>query len=433
MKPVWVVCAFAACSATPPTPPEAAVSQSLAIGPDLDILFVIDNSASTSDKQTLLMQDLPALVTQLDNLAGGRPNLHIGVVTTTVDIGETGFSNGNTGCPSPDPADDGRLQGTQGLGAQSGCPTPTDRYIVDVAQPDGTRLTNYTGTLADTLGCIGQVGEEGCGFEAPLEAMKRALDGSRPENAGFLRPGATLAVVILTDEDDASVSDPAVFTLPTTEVGPGDFRLQPFFAYDCDAEITLEPGTFNHCVPRTDSYLRAPGDYYDFLTSLDGPSQIVVALLAGDASSTIETDGVTIGGFTQSLALSPSCTTTLDGNVAVGRPAIRLVDFLGRFGDHGLFQSVCQPSYSAAMTGAGQLMGSAIGSCLSTQLAAIDPAHCEVTEGAVTLPPCESTGGTGTCWTMVTDAACTTPSQRALHVERGATPSAAYDRVTCAP
>jgi hypothetical protein len=32
--------------------------------------------------------------------------------------------------------------------------------------------------------CLADVGDTGCGFEAPLEAMKRALDGSRPETPG---------------------------------------------------------------------------------------------------------------------------------------------------------------------------------------------------------------------------------------------------------
>ena len=73
--------------------------------------------------------------------------------------------------------------------------------------PGGTREVNYTGKLEDALSCISHVGDAGCGFESPLEAIKRALDGRHPENAGFLRPGAFLAVVILTDEDLEKVPD----------------------------------------------------------------------------------------------------------------------------------------------------------------------------------------------------------------------------------
>ncbi len=60
---------------------------------------------------------------------------------------------------------------------------------------------------------VAQIGATGCGFEAPLEAMKRSLDGSRIENTGFIRDGAFLAVVFLTDEDDASVKDSSVYSL----------------------------------------------------------------------------------------------------------------------------------------------------------------------------------------------------------------------------
>src|SRR5690348_12854028 len=55
--------------------------------PDLDVLFVIDNSASTSDKQMLFAQNFPMLVTKLDSSPDGRPNLHVGVVSTTVGLG----------------------------------------------------------------------------------------------------------------------------------------------------------------------------------------------------------------------------------------------------------------------------------------------------------------------------------------------------------
>ena len=70
-----------------PSPPQTTVTQSISIGPELDILFVIDDSASTADKQTLLAEDFPKLIDMLDAFSTGRPDLHIGVVSTTIDQG----------------------------------------------------------------------------------------------------------------------------------------------------------------------------------------------------------------------------------------------------------------------------------------------------------------------------------------------------------
>ncbi|MFY0532636.1 hypothetical protein [Nannocystis pusilla] len=67
---------------------------------------------------------------------------------------------------------------------------------------------------ADALACIGPQGIDGCGMESPLEAMRRALDLEARWNIGerpFLRPGAPLAVVIVTDETDCSTLNFAYF------------------------------------------------------------------------------------------------------------------------------------------------------------------------------------------------------------------------------
>ena len=52
---------------------------------------------------------------------------------------------------------------------------------------------------------VALVGDNGCAIQGPLEAMKRALSAGR--NPGFLRPGALLGVLIVTDEDDCSAID----------------------------------------------------------------------------------------------------------------------------------------------------------------------------------------------------------------------------------
>jgi hypothetical protein len=386
-----------------------AVIKDIPVSADIDILFVIDNSASTSDKQTIFAQNFPKFVQALDAFPTGRPNLHVGVIDTTVDIGTSAYN----GCPSPDPNDNGRFQNTP----RGSCAAPGGYFITDVKTADGTRQVNYTGTLEDTFACIAQVGAGGCGFEAPLEAMKRALDGSRPENSGFLRDGAYLAVIFLTDEDDASTKDASVFSLPASQVGgPNDFRVQPLFAYSCDTPISSsQPGTYKNCTPRTDSYLQDPGLYASFLSTVKDPAQIVVAaigapppgLMTNDdppqtASSpdSIATGPVTLNGGTQPLAMLPSCSATINGNPAIGRPAIRLASFLSSFGSRGRFYSVCQSDYSAALTDIGNTLFNAISPCLEGRVdpTDIDPntpgtqLDCNVNDkvhgGSVPIPRC---------------------------------------------
>src|SRR5437763_1643988 len=52
--------------------------------------------------------------------------------------------------------------------------------------------------------CMASVGATGCGFEHQLEAVYAALHNNLTENKGFLRDDAILAVVFVTNEDDAS-------------------------------------------------------------------------------------------------------------------------------------------------------------------------------------------------------------------------------------
>ncbi|MDB4955381.1 MAG: hypothetical protein JWO36_2950 [Myxococcales bacterium] len=423
------------------------------VSADVDILFVIDNSASTSDKQMVFAANFPKFVQALDAFPTGRPNLHIGVVSTTVDIHTQGFG---MNCPSPAPNDDGLLQTTPRV---AGCAAPNGRFLSDIKNATNTRTTNYSGTLDSALSCIAQLGATGCGFEAPLEAMKKALDGSRPENTGFLRDGAFLAVVILTDEDDCSVKDPAIFQLPAAQAGPGDFRCQPLFAYRCDTAISpSSAGSYANCHVRTDSYLQDPALYAQFLSAVKPPGKTVVALIAGDPSTTLTMTGAITTPFTQQLALEPSCMATINGQPAIGRPANRLQDFLTPFGDHGLFRTVCQPDYSQALTDVGKLLFKAISPCLEgmLNLADVDPANpglqpdCTVsdiqnadtgTEHETAMPTCQMTGpttpnpaGARPCWWVAPNpASCTTDTKLELHVERTTPPSTGTSvRVACA-
>src|SRR5512143_508788 len=58
------------------------------INRDVDMLFVIDDSPSMLDKQANLKSSFPNLVSVLQTVQGGLPNIHLGVITT--DMGSKG-------------------------------------------------------------------------------------------------------------------------------------------------------------------------------------------------------------------------------------------------------------------------------------------------------------------------------------------------------
>ncbi|MBX3162067.1 MAG: hypothetical protein KF773_39255 [Deltaproteobacteria bacterium] len=435
-----------------------AFTKNIPISAEIDILFVIDNSGSTKQKQTLFARNFEQFVTAIDTkFPQGRPNLHIGVVSSTIDLGVNVPS-----APACHPAvgENGLLQNTRRPQCDPASGPPTGRFIEDIALPTGGRRTNYPGELSKALPCIAQLGDTGCGFESPLEAMKRALDGSNPQNAGFLREDAFLAVVILTDEDDCSAKKPTeFFSLPTSMVGPDDMRCSSQ-AFLCDQPIsTSAPGDYTNCRVRTDSYLTAPSAYAEFLATVKDPSRTVVALIAGDPKSDISFGRVVFDAtVSQPLGLLPSCNTTIDGNPQIGRPANRLAAFLGTYGNRGLFRTVCQADYSQALADIGQLLFNAVSPCLEGELSTRDvddrnpgtQLDCEVSDVVdpfaahpieTQIPRCAmadattpAAGGTRPCyWIASNPAACTTATGLELRVERTSPPAAGTElRVSCA-
>jgi len=217
----------------------------------LDVLFVVDNSISMADKQHLLSTSLPNFVSRLVNPwcvdAQGKPvatqpqtgamacgsgarerspvnDLHLGVITSSLG------SHGGAVCATPNNADDhpddhGELLPRQ----RANLPSYNNAGYL-VYNPTGEAGTaNITNVIADLQTTVNAVGESGCGFEAPLEAMYRFLVDPEPpfsiekvngvsaptkindallaQRKAFLRPDSAVAIVILSDENDCSIVD----------------------------------------------------------------------------------------------------------------------------------------------------------------------------------------------------------------------------------
>jgi hypothetical protein len=181
-------------------------SQTIAVSSAADILFVVDNSGSMAGEQQQLGESFRAFTDVLDEKFGG--DYHIGVITTGMES-EACPKCRDIGIPNPrscinDSGENGRLQEDKGYKAQEGDP-PTFEFISDptcrVVTSDN-KLCFYDPSQNSGQG-IALVGVSGCGYERGLAPLKFALDTLTGNyNANFIRKDATLAVVIISDEDD---------------------------------------------------------------------------------------------------------------------------------------------------------------------------------------------------------------------------------------
>jgi hypothetical protein len=229
----------------------------------IDLLFMIDNSSSMADKQTILANVVGDLVGRLvdpvcidpasGNVVGARQanggcamgepdfdavkDIHIGIISSS--LGSHGATNGNGQevCPDPDPQktnphnkDMAHLLNRSINGGVEGT----------VPQAAGGFLTwTGSGSAADIVtpfqSMVTGVGQHGCGYEAQLESIYRFLNDPNPyatitiqgksdvnpgsavptntdttlltQRRDFLRADSLVAVIAVTDENDCSIND----------------------------------------------------------------------------------------------------------------------------------------------------------------------------------------------------------------------------------
>jgi hypothetical protein len=231
----------------------------------LDLLFVVDNSYSMADKQSELARAIPGLVKALTTATATTKavtDLHIGVITSS--LGSHGTSACDPAVTSAHSDDRGHLLPRTGEGGGSGfvldstgkpvaatCPTPvTASALTWTFDPSTAKYTGASGatTMQTAVSCVVEsAAENGCGYEETLESMYHFLIDPAPydsakvactfgasgdacgsnkivvsgtdatilsERASFLRSDSTVAIVVLTDEDDASLKPAGLNWLP---------------------------------------------------------------------------------------------------------------------------------------------------------------------------------------------------------------------------
>jgi hypothetical protein len=341
----------------------------------IDVLFVIDNSAGMHAKQLLLNQNVSIL---LDSLDQAGVDYHVGVTST--DVGSfppwASFPPpvSDFGCQS-ESGDDGVLQhvactenpkvtGAAAADCATACPepqyVPRGNFIEKTGGvtnvPSEFQPSQDGGPLVDrgplrAFQCISMLGDAGCGIPGPLEAAKRALSGHNQQNDGFLRPRSILVVIFLTDQDDCSVAlsqrwqnDPSTMDCPDAGSDAAYSCFNPPFrclamGMNCTEPMTTA-GTKTDCQERTPSYLEPLTTYQDFFQALrpipggivfggiwapvlgSQPSQFIVSQLDPSLGT---------AGLSGGQGPNASCYDSTSGIDA--RPQLRLTDFVIPFGN----------------------------------------------------------------------------------------------------
>ncbi|MGE0403804.1 MAG: hypothetical protein AB7T06_44260 [Kofleriaceae bacterium] len=379
---------------------------------DLDILFVIDDS---TDRATydVMAQQIDVLQSQLSSVDGQLPSLHVGVVTT--DLGTSSTDDDAPLRPT--------VMGCLGYGKeaklQKFASTITDPYL----SVDRTGAKNFTGDLAAELAKLTNpdMPPAGCEIEQPLEAMRRALDPAT--NPGFLRDGALLSVVFLTNEDDCSLKTGALLEPLDASLGPlASFRCTREGVI-CDPDDPARPGRHDNCRPREDSQFVAPvGPYIDFLAGLKADRRDVsVSAVGGSRTDFIVRD------FGQPL-LNPSCS-----GPGLAYPAVRIGAVVDAFGgtlvdsctQADAYQQIATPVVNRQRSCFPSLAMSEMNDCSVTEIAGD-------TETDLERCPNDDVGdvGAGPCWYAYTDAAaCPSGANIGIAIRRGSAAAPADGRI----
>jgi hypothetical protein len=396
----------------------------LTINRDIDILFVIDNSGSMAEEQDALRANFPQFINVLEQIEGGLPNIHLGVISS--DMGTLGVPTGDPACSDPDNGN--LLKGDPDIANL--CSQVSGNYISDT-DPDGDgpnpRVLNYTGTLADAFTCTAALGRLGCGFEQHLEAARAALNNN-PVNNTFLRPGAYLAIIVLADEDDCSAEMTSFFGPESPQLGPLDSFRCFEKAMRCNEGRDVElrdVGVKTGCTLDPDQHYlyELQSRYVDFFKGLkSNPRNVIVAGIIGPTEPVEVGRRTPTGSTTPRPDLVPSCSYTDVNNVTnTADPGFRLRGFFESFPDRNTFTTICDSDYTDALVQIAELLRTVIGyPCISGDIA--NPTHpdCqfsyvtnpnEETESQEVLPRCDPEDGPAgdtritnkPCWHLVPD------------------------------
>ncbi|PRQ08444.1 hypothetical protein [Enhygromyxa salina] len=392
-----------------PTPPLCGDEFRLEIQPQLshsrnvDILFVIDNTATMAQAQVLLNDAIAELFTRLD---AAQANYRIAFTTT---------DSGNPWCPP------GATTPEAGNFVLSSCTTRLDEFsnaaldldVRDLACSDQCSLlsddlaisptttavddtpaprrwiervegvSNLPSTTdpVDAFRCFAPQGINGCGFESPLESMYlaliRAQTPDEPGNYGFMRADAVLAVVVLSDEADCSYnkSFAEIFEQDGNKVFWSDPAAQfPSSAvcWNAGVSCTGDPSGYDGCEPTnkdingeissdSQAVLHPLSRYVGLLKGLeqqkqelDAENELILAVIGGVEGAgenwSVNYAEASDAEYQLDYGIGPGCTGA-DGQAAV--PPVRMRALAEAIDPLGLY-SICDDDFSATLADLGE-------------------------------------------------------------------------------
>jgi hypothetical protein len=360
----------------------------------LDLLFMIDNSSSMQPLQQKLVTAFPSILApfELDPVTGRPVDLHVAVVSSS--FGGGAWPNVNQCGNGTHPGDDGGTFQQGPGGARSGtCASlnPGETYL---RTGDGTTSgPNFTGALGDVFACMALLGDTGCGFESQFQSVQVALTraalprglapGGDPDNGGFLRPEARLAVVMLTNEDDCSVPTGSLLLSPNVNSTDDPSGLGALQSYRCNefGHLCADPAapggpkvppphtmalgasiTLDACVSAEDQgkvdlitdsggspdptmgHLVTVSSFIAFLKGLKAdPRDVFVAALDGPSTPYTVTGYMSFASNEVDPEVAHVCTQMLGTDLVYADPAVRINQWVTAFGANGFTQSICDP------------------------------------------------------------------------------------------
>ncbi len=390
---------------------------------NVDLLFVVDNSGSMGEEQMNLARNFPAFMGELKQIEG--IDLHVGVVSSDLGGGLSTFRKET--CPLTD-GDRGIFCNVRGKDCRT-CGLSAGNFLT---YKNGGAAVNFTGSIEDAFSCMAKVGTAGCSFEHSLESMRRALHA--PENKGFIRDGAYLAVVIITDEDDCSAAPTSNIFATDNPMEDASFRCART-GHICNGKAVTGTEAISAplgaCAPADNGGLIPIKDLVKDLVAIKKDPRFIIMSgifgwpLPGTEGAARYSVTRAAGNQGGRLTLQPICTS----NNGSATPALRVHSFVNSFAQTSFF-SICQDNFSDAMKRIGEKIRIAIGPpCVDAPLADSNlqnktfDIECSVVDRMPTamgyndtpLPECKV--GRKPCWAAVPDKMCTASGYR-IDVQR---------------
>jgi hypothetical protein len=232
----------------------------------VDILVVIDNSPSMFEEQQKIGETISSFFNQL-----GDVDWQVGMTTTDIS-GGTFSTNGDLL----------KFEGTNSNFLTKAVPDYKRAFLNTIARKESDCYSNCASSN-----------------EQPLRASIMAMDKRDTQNQGFFRPGADLALVIISDEDEMSTG-PAGATTPDdvmSHFGGIWGSSKNFAAFG----IVIVPGDTN-CFSKNAA---GGGNYGDFVSELAGKTGgLIGSICDSDFGPTLSKIGKKVSNLLTSFDLS---------------------------------------------------------------------------------------------------------------------------------